>query len=228
MEEKIAVNVKTQEEYNILMDAYRKKWWCFELLDTTKDYWYVYWEETCISFRNKCDFSNIDTYKYCWYKIISIQEALQRLDGWTPEEIKAVSFINMTQPLWRSVSELLNEAYQKLYDKSLEKPFNHLQKKPMSKLRENIRNNFFNTQEKHLTNLVSNLEEKTDEITDVLEVLYDKCEETKEIIELLENAIDDNDKAEVNKLKKRLETIAVDFDDKLWEQLMVIAKKLNK
>ena len=198
--------IKTQnkEEFDKAIQFYESKWY-------HKDH-----------NTNRC-YSN-------WYDIrLSIEwiGCLSHKQTWILEWIQ---YKDITDEVFTNVDQLIEHPYLKWYyitynEKNI---LPSLPKKTMSTLRTNIRNEFFNSQEKNLTKLVSNVEEKSSDIKCVLEKILQKLVEWESIIKRLEISIDTNDKERTKFLKKELEKFAVDLDDKLREQLLVIAKELVK
>lgn len=79
MTEKIAVNVRTQEEYDELMDIYEKKGWSFMWKQKPKgeSYWYMHEEDTCITYCDAFHLSRSSFHEEKGYRVITLSELKQ-------------------------------------------------------------------------------------------------------------------------------------------------------
>jgi len=80
MENKIAINTKTQEEYNRVIEIFEKKGWVWNswrLPTNWLNMWNDYKENTCVDYKNNFRRADINSDIQLWYKIISFQEFLE-------------------------------------------------------------------------------------------------------------------------------------------------------
>lgn len=210
------IKVKSLDEFNKAIQFYKSKWY-----SVWKHSWIIFeWYNPLFSHIVCNDEWNVLRHgNYFWENITDEVFGNNKIPIKCSEEYQ-----HLEAPFWVSIKDLVKNSP----NIELQNYFNLLQKKTMSRLRTNIRNEFFNSQEKNITKLVSNVEEKSEDLKSVLRLLLDKLTDGKNIIDMLENAIDDNNKQQTKRLKKQLEEFAIDLDDKLREQLLTIAKKLVK
>lgn len=101
--------------------------------------------------------------------------------------------------------------------------------KKMTTLNTMIWDRFFKKEETKVCELIETSQERFEPIVEMLDYFNAIRAEVNEIIEDIDDDIEENDKAELKKDKKRLESfIKEHLDDKLLEQLLVIAKKMIK
>jgi len=72
----IAINTKTQEEYNELMEIYEKKWWVWATWDRpvkNDSIMPIYLKQTCIKYIDRFEYCRKAYFKEIWIKIISFK-----------------------------------------------------------------------------------------------------------------------------------------------------------
>lgn len=82
MPQKIVVHTPTQEDFDRLMRAYEQKGWKWFSGDRPTKYypWERYAEKTCVGFKNSFCYDSKSYLDMNSYQIISVDEALQRLN----------------------------------------------------------------------------------------------------------------------------------------------------
>ena len=74
--EKIVINVRTQKEYDELMEIYENKGWFWNDWAEPALYknWDTYKENTCVRYEDIFWYADIDFFKDMWYKILTFKE----------------------------------------------------------------------------------------------------------------------------------------------------------
>lgn len=140
----VVINVKTQEEYNELMEMYDKKWWERRNGDKpiNRNIFYVDKETTCVDFKDSFNYGSIGYHQ---------QEEPETL---IKDIARARKVLWYDYPTYISESETLSNYSISTLETQIEpKPFIVKQNNPMSTLQTSIWNAYYKLNEKKITDL---------------------------------------------------------------------------